>query len=252
MPSIQQLQRELRNQKIRTARMEAAIQAREAALGTNQSSVRGPQDMHMNLQLGLPEQMQPGNVGDLYQVIWPFWFTFDKVCVGPGESVSTSFTVTQEASFIWTAMTKAVFKVTENIPVNGFPVDPPPEPPPEPVPPFPTPLGVCGSLGHHLELIDSDDETDDGDADGLSIQIRDAQSKRQFVDEALDINHIGNSRFPWVLPTPQLLLPRSTIEITFMNDDPTEEPKTYVPYITFFGYRTRIEGAQNILSPVYG
>jgi hypothetical protein len=60
---------------------------------------------------------------------------------------------------------------------------------------------------------------------------------------------VGVPEFPSVLPTPILFLPNSTIEVTYQNDNATD---TFVPFITLFGYRVRIEDAQNILSTVVG
>jgi hypothetical protein len=46
-----------------------------------------------------------------------------------------------------------------------------------------------------------------------------------------------------------MFLPNSTVEAIFSNKDAA---RTYVPFVTFFGYRVRIEDAQNILSTITG
>jgi hypothetical protein len=60
---------------------------------------------------------------------------------------------------------------------------------------------------------------------------------------------VGSPQYPSVLPTPMMFLPNSNIEITYTNENASV---TYVPFITFFGYRMRVDDAQNLLSTVVG
>jgi hypothetical protein len=84
---------------------------------------------------------------------------------------------------------------------------------------------------------------------GLQFGIRDGSSSRQFFNTPMEINHYGNPRFPTKLPRPIMFLPRQNVQIQFTNTHPTNR---YLPVITGFGYRMRIEDAQNFLSLVYG
>lgn len=165
----------------------------------------------------LPGMLQPGNVGDLNRVIWPFWFTFTPAPeLAPGESLGANFAVTQEAAFVVMAITKTVHKVT---------------------------------AGPVYTYVDPDDESIAGQNPGLSFYIRDAQSSRVFMQTTVQLDHLGAPRFPTVLAQPMLFLPNSVVEAGYSNAHPTD---TYVPFVTMFGYRLRIEDAENIRSLVTG
>lgn len=162
------------------------------------------------------EANRPLNVGDLNRTVWPFFFTFRSGEVAPARTLSTAFTVTQEAAFIWMAYTKAVFLKD----------------------------------GTRMKYLDPQEDTKaDGEANGLEFVFRDAQSSRTFMSKPLAIDHVGWSRNPTVLSTPILFLPNSTVEAIYTNKDAS---RTYVPWVTFFGYRVRIEDAQSILSTITG
>jgi hypothetical protein len=65
----------------------------------------------------------------------------------------------------------------------------------------------------------------------------------------MPLDAYGLPEFPTVLNTPLMFLPNSTVEAQYSN---TNNTNTYVPWITFFGYRVRIEDAHEILSLVTG
>lgn len=164
------------------------------------------------------ESRRPLNVGDLNRTIWPFFFTFKTGELAPDRTLQTSFTVTQEAAFIWLSYTKAVFLKD---PATGA-----------------------------MNFIDPQEPTKAlGEANGLEIVFRDAQSTRVFNAKPMALDHVGWSRNPSVLSTPTMFLPNSTVEAIFSNKDAS---RTYVPFVTFFGYRVRIEDAQSILSTITG
>jgi hypothetical protein len=155
----------------------------------------------------------PGNIGDINRVVWPFFFTFTNQDVNPGQSVIRSFTVTQEACFIWRMSSKAVFKL------------------------------VAGS---YVYINPRKEEL----APGLKFALRDAQSTRELQGRfAQPMDTMGFGNFPDLLPSSQLMLPNATMQVTFTNEHPTE---VYRPFVTFIGYRLRIEDSQNILSTVTG
>lgn len=164
----------------------------------------------------IPESKRPLNVGDLNRTIWPFFFTFRAGEIAPDRTVQSSFTVTQEAAFIWLSYTKAVFLKN----------------------------------GANYDFIDPQDDTKaGGEANGLEFTFRDAQSTRVFMSKPMSIDHVGWSRNPTVLSTPTLFLPNSTVEAIFSNSD---SARTYVPWVTFFGYRVRLEDADKIMSTITG
>ena len=193
---------------------EKSLNEKEQRLKERMLKDSDPMSLKQNLQTKLPNYLAPGNVGDINRVIWPFYFTTDKVIVPPESNVRSSFVVTQEASFVWMYYTKTVFT-----------------------------LDTDDNLESYL-----DPDNVNNFASGLSFTIRDPQSQRQFFNRPIDLDHVGNPRWPSTLPAPQLVLPRSSLEIQFFNDN---TDTTYIPRITFFGYRIRMENANELLSTVY-
>jgi len=196
------------------------INDQQARMNQGIGAVRDGKSLNSNFKSALPDYMVPGNLGDVNRVIWPFWFTLPApeltAAVGGVQVQGTStFTVTQEAAFVMTSMSKAVFsKVALPVP--------------------------------HYTYIDADQAGATGKTPGLSCVFSDVQSGRFFMSPPMNLDHIGYSRFPTELP-PMLLLPNSTMRMQYFNSDPNN---TYVPFITFFGYRCRIEDAEMLLSLV--
>lgn len=176
------------------------------------TNVAAPYDLKQSLN---KSGLEAGNVGAINRIIWPFWFPFTAPQLGPNETSQGFTTVTQEACFVWTSYTKSVFKLDGGV----------------------------------YTYIDPQNSSAAGSSDGLKMAIRDSQSTRNLHNLPLDIDMIGDPSYPSVLPTPMLFLPNSNIEITYTNENPSV---TYVPFITLFGYRMRIEDAQNLLSTVVG
>ena len=171
----------------------------------------------LNKVSDIKENLRPLNVGDLNRTLWPFFFTFDAAEVAPDRTVNNSFTVSQEAAFIWTSYTKTVFK---KVGANFIALDP-------------------------QETIKADSE-----ANGLEFTLRDAQSSRTFMDKPMAFDHVGWARNPTVLSTPMLLLPNSTMESVVANTSP--DGTTYVAFLTLFGYRVRLEDMDKVLSTISG
>lgn len=74
------------------------------------SSVGGLKD---NLLKILPSHLIPGNVGNLNDVSWPFWYSFnfdlgDDPSILPRFSQSASFQVSQEAAFLFMGISRSV------------------------------------------------------------------------------------------------------------------------------------------------
>jgi len=203
----------LRNLKMKyqVAQKQKAQQAKQA-----QQSIGARQLSNMMAQ-PLANQVKAGNVGALNRVIWPFWFTFSAPELAPQTSSQGFFTVTQEAAFVLMAITKAVYSKTTG----------------------PT----------QYTYIDPNDESASGQADGLKWTLRDAQSSRVFSNLPVEMDQFGSPEWPFILSTPIMFLPNSTVEMTYQNDNAAS---TFVPYMTFFGYRVRVEDAQNLLGTVVG
>jgi hypothetical protein len=163
----------------------------------------------------IPNGLIPGNVGAINRIIWPFWFTFSAPELPPNVTSQGFTTITQEAAFVWMAYTKSVFTVNAGV----------------------------------YTYVDPEQAGANGSTYGLKFSVRDSQSTRVFHNTPLDMDMIGSPQYPSVLPTPMMFLPNSNIEITYANENATT---TYVPFITFFGYRIRIDNAQDLLSTVVG
>lgn len=207
----------------RDIRMKRQLMNRMRAKGgpVPRSRDRGPspfalEQRMMNAKLG---GLYPGNVGDINKVVWPFWFTFNAPVLTTGTSSTASFTVSQEAAFIWMSFSKVVF------------------------------LRTGAGPAYTYTAIDPNDETVAGEANGLKVVFRDSQSSRTFQRNPMPLDAYGVPEYPTVLSTPMMFLPNSTIEAQYSNSDATN---VYVPWITFFGYRVRVENAEEILSLVTG
>lgn len=179
--------------------------------------------MQFNLGLLNKSVMMPGNVGDINQVIWPFWFTArdpndETLIIPPDTNLVSSFTVTQEAAFVIMEFTKQVFIEDDQNPGQFVFIDP---------------AQADGSAK----------------ANNLSYTMKDSQSSRVFNDQPTDINSVGYWEWPTVMGPPMLLLPNSNFELDIANDDPNN---TYAVMFTFFGYRIRIDKAKDILSTIVG
>lgn len=183
----------------------------------NQMNAR---QMYAKLNKALPEKMVPGNIGDISAALWPFWFSFNSNELMPGNGMNTSVTITQEAAFILMAINKTVFLRTGAI----------------------APFQYTA-----INALDSSEAV--SNAPDLMFTLRDAQSTRVFLGNPMSVDELGCAEFPTILPTPQLMLPNSTMECIYQNNHASN---VYVPFVTLFGYRLRIENAAQILSMITG
>lgn len=160
-----------------------------------------------NLDVSLPRNLKPGNVGDLASVFWPFWFTFTPgvdVAASATQNARGSVTITQEAAFIWMGYTKAVYEL----------------------------------VGGEYNYINPEDFSQSGSANGLSITITDSSSRRSFFNQPMELDQVGSPQYMSMLNPPTFFLPLSVIDVEFFNSDPT---RVYRPFFTMFGYRVRMD-----------
>lgn len=162
-----------------------------------------------------------GNIRDINKIIWPFFFGTKKVIVPPGETVNSFTSITQEAAFNWAVAVRSVFERRPN------PAQPD---------------------GFDYIYIDPKD-WQDGYVPGLSYVITDAQSDRSFQFDPTPIDHMGFAEEPTRLETPMLVSANNVLEVKFFNEHPT---KTYIPFISLYGFRIRMEDADEILGLVGG
>lgn len=204
------------NQQIRNREMEAKLKQQSMR---NQGLIPQPQNVQQykqNLDDKLPQHLRPGNIGQLNQVIWPFWFTFTAPELAPNTSSIGFTTITQEAGFILVSMSKSVF--------------------------------IKSTGPTQYTYVDPEESNASGDTDGLKFSLRDAQSTRVFNNAPMELDSLGHPQYPTAFPSPLYFMPNATIEITYQNDNAS---LTYVPFVTMFGYRIRTDNL-NVLSTVVG
>jgi len=122
----------------------------------------------------LSEDFAPGNVGDINDVIWPFWFTFDSRDIAANQSFQSSVTITQEAAFIWRYSMVSVYEPG----LDGAAV-----------------LASGPSIPNALFKL-----------------LRDPQSTRIFHDLPETISGY-DPNFPYFLAAPMLLMPNSAMQL---------------------------------------
>jgi hypothetical protein len=195
-----------------------SLKMRESRIRQGQLGNDSAQQLQFNMKNNLGPMLTPGNIGDINSVIWPFYFTTDapNTPLAANESFQTGFSVTQEAAFIMMSFTKTVYLVEGEEPAESW-----------------------------TYLNPSDQPS----APGLVFTLRDGSSSRQLFNTPINIDNYGNPRFPTKMPRPVMLLPNQVMQVAFTNSHPTN---VYVPFITAFGYRIRIDEAQKLLSLVYG
>lgn len=213
---LKRLERQVFEHKEYLDRKEQEIAAAESRLRQGLVKNSSAQNFQNNVAMNRGNLLVPGNIGDINKVTWGFVFSTPIVQVAPGTNVRTQISVTQEAGFIWKALTKTVYDLD--------------------------------TLTNEITYIDPD-EPMIGEAKGLSFFLRDAQSSREFYNIPQTIDQIGNPRWPTILETPSFMLPNSITEVSFINDSPTN---TYLASIQFWGVRIRGENLKNLLSTVYG
>lgn len=194
------------------------IAIKESLLKQNQMPNDSAQQLEYNMANALGPLLTPGNIGDINSVIWPFYFTTDvpDSPLAANETFQTGFSVTQEAAFIMMSFTKTVYLVEGEEPDESWTwLDPSLQP----------------------------------SAPGLVFTLRDGSSSRQLFNTPINIDAYGNPKFPTKFPRPVMLLPNQVMQVAFTNTHPTN---VYVPMLTAFGYRIRIDQAQKLLSLVYG
>lgn len=228
--SVADKQKMLNQLRQQVATRKSWVEAKAKSLASRENKGMGvnadAQELRANLQTVLPNDLVPGNVGDINKVIWPFFFKTSyggpnsdvNSYIVPTQSVTTTFSVTQEAAFIWMSFVKTVYEVTD----AGLPTE-------------------------KWLWIDDSDPANAGLLQGLTFTVTDAQSTRDYMNTPVDLSQVGLSRFPFKFPRPVMFLPNSNIQITFTNNTSL----TLATTITAFGYRLRVENAQDLLSLVY-
>ncbi len=225
MPTYEEKMRELAQVQNQVQSITAIVDSKERSIAQREQQLRqgqypndSAQQLMYNQRNALGPMLQPGNIGDINSVIWPFYFTTDTPDspLAANETFQTGFSVTQEAAFIFMSFVKTVYLVEGEEEEQSW------------------------------TYLDPDDQPS---APGLVFTLRDGSSSRQLFNTPMNMDNYGNPRFVTKLPRPMMLLPNQVMQIAFTNNHPTN---LYVPKITAFGYRIRIDQAEKLLSLVYG
>ena len=217
----QKLLQEKEKLEAQLARMQTHLTKRENNLVQKQELLleSGPQGLQRQLSQ-MPVFLVPGDVGDINKVIWPSFFSTNVVSIPPDSQVDSGFSVSKTAGFIMIAYSKMV----------SVEVD-------------------LGGGNFTYTYINPDDDGAAGKAPGLSFNFRNSSSTREYMDTAVNMDHVGNPRFPTYLYAPEMVFPNQNIGVSFFNNDPAT---TYRASLTFYGIRIRIEDSYDLLSSVYG
>lgn len=224
---FQQQMQELENLKRQVTSISAIVDSKERQIALRESQLRqnqvpnnSAQNLEYNMRNALGPMLTPGNIGDVNSVIWPFYFTTDvpTSAIGPNETFQTGFSVTQEAAFVFMSFAKTIYLVE-------------------------------GDLVEEQSWTYLDPDNGLPSSPGLTFTLRDGSSSRQLFNTPMLTDHYGHPRYPTKFPRPVMLLPNQVMQIQFANSHASNK---YIPLITAFGYRIRIDEAQKLLSLVYG
>lgn len=164
----------------------------------------------------LPSSLIPGNVGNYYDVAWPFEYTvnfdFGDNPTWPTSITSLndtqSFQVSQEAAFI------------------------------------------IGNISRKCQS-----GTISGELAPLLVQFRDRQSTRQFMDKPIPIQAIAKKTPPTTWELPLILMPNAFLDVIISSfQSPAAGPfaGSSKMSFTFSGYRTRTSDIDTVLSTIFG
>jgi len=197
---------------------EKGLQAREIALSSQEqvgtNSIKSLKDQ---LNDSLPSYMVPSNVGGLDSVQWPFFFSINfNMSLTPGWP-----------NFTYSTQQSNSFQVTQEAGLLIMSIS------------RQSSIGVGNEAGNSAPL---------------QLDIIDRQSSRRFMNNPIPLQTIGGYGLPTVLPTPMLFMPNAKLEITLssMVNNGVAYAGASLHQFTFFGYRVRIDNAENVLSTIFG
>ena len=171
-----------------------------------------------NQMAQLPAALAPMNVGDINDIIWPFFFTHTKVEVSPtSPGAVANISITQEAAFICTHLYKAVHLVTGVTPNRNY------------------------------AYMDPEDYTGASQSTGLNFNFQDSSSQRFFAQAPFALELIGRPLYPTKLDVPLLFQPQANIQVTYSLDT-SQTGNSYAPFVVMFGIRCRINQAQQLIA----
>jgi hypothetical protein len=174
-------------------------------------------NLRQEIERKLPS-LQLGGMEDINKIIWPYIANSGRVDIAPGRTESGFITITQEAGFVMTRMTRVIYKVVEDLD---------------------QPNDV------RFDYVNPRSQTNAGIVGNLNLQINDSQSSRKYMQSPIKIDQIGDATDPYKFSSPQYIAPNSQLEVRFSNSEATQ---SYIAFIAIHGYKIRIAEAQKMLS----
>lgn len=193
---------------------EKTLIMREQALASEfQIPLSNPQNLKNKMVHGLPAHLVPGNVGNLYDVTWPFWYVanFDfgvDPVISQNLRQTQSFTVSQEAAFILLGISRASDEAT-----------------------------TLGGAYGPWQLNFQDRQS--------SRKLNDAPIPFQILGSKANITPLPTGYL--ILPNASI-----DVEMSGSNVTPFTATGVAKHQIMFHGVRIRIEAADKILSTIFG
>lgn len=209
---------DLKNQINQAKQMHSNVRSRLNSL-SSESQIASGSNLARNLSSFLPQQLVPKNVGHLNHVAWPFYYTLD---------------FDLSATSDWPNLTSSTRQVRD------FQIS------------QEAAFLMMGVIRH------AEDYNDAGDLGPLAVEFRDRQSSRFFNDSPIPIQMFGQKGYLSYLAMPMILMPNAFFEIsltTLLEDGVTQNTpngSSGKHSFTMYGYRTRVQDAQNVLSSIFG
>lgn len=171
-----------------------------------------PKSLKSHIAKYLPAHLRPGNVGGYNKVTWPFWF-------------QTNFDFGTDPTYSQNTRQTQSFQVDQEAAFL---------------------LMAISRKSYAYSTA--------GELAPLQFELRDRQSTRQFSDKPVSMQTIGDKSRPTILPTPMLIMPNAFIDITMTSwlQAPQASVGSGKFQYSFFGYRIRIEDADQVLSTIFG
>lgn len=157
----------------------------------------------------------PPNLAKFKDYSWGFEQIAYTTAMAPNTTQTISSSISQEAAFIWTHLSKQVF-IQANTNEYTY-VDP-----------------YAPTYAARV-------------SPGLSLTIRDPQSDRQLIQDPIPLDDVGDGIFPSPF-MPMLFLNSSQIEAIVNNDNAAN---TYLVFLTFYGFKIRVDDLAELSSTVY-
>lgn len=195
---------------------EISIRAREQYLNQPQQfQANNLKQLKSDMGASLAPHMMPVNVGALNEVAWPFYFQA-SVDFGTDPSISTN---NRKKGYFQVDQEAAFLMMSVSV-MYGVDTNN---------------LSACRKSPLQVEFIDR-------------------QSSRRFNSSPVPVQMIGDNSSPLIFPTPMLVMPNAfmDIEVSGINDTAQAKTGSGLIQFSFFGYRTRIENANKVLSTIFG